>query len=158
MHAAISGALLRQARLQRDWSQEGLCRGICAVSYLSKIEQGKVEASGEILRQLFDRLSLPWYDQELEPWQALVNESYEAVFSCDRAAYRRCRPKLGTFLGRGSIGGAYRLMTVCASTGDSVMLTEVGEVSVNGRVYRCQAKPLLHAIRGLLASVPQLTV
>ena len=70
----------------------------------------------------------------------------------------RCRPKLGTFLGRGSIGGAYRLMTVCASTGDSVMLTEVGEVSVNGRVYRCQAKPLIHAIRGLLASVPQLTV
>lgn len=70
----------------------------------------------------------------------------------------RCRPKLGTFLGRGSIGGAYRLMTICASTGDSVMLTEVGEVSVNGRVYRCQAKPLLHAIRGLLASVPQLTV
>ena len=70
----------------------------------------------------------------------------------------RCRPKLGTFLGRGSIGGAYRLMTICASTGDSVVLTEVGEVSVNGRVYRCQAKPLLHAIRGLLASVHQLTV
>lgn len=70
----------------------------------------------------------------------------------------RCRPKLGTFLGRGRIGGAYRLMTVCASTGDSVVLTEVGEVSVNGRVYRCQAKPLLYAIRGLLASVPQLTV
>ncbi|HIV22171.1 MAG TPA: hypothetical protein IAC81_09360 [Candidatus Scatomorpha stercorigallinarum] len=70
----------------------------------------------------------------------------------------RCHPKLGTFLGRGSIGGAYRLMTVYVSTGDSVMLTEVGEVSVNGRVYRCQAKPLLHAIRGLLASVPQLTV
>ncbi len=70
----------------------------------------------------------------------------------------RCRPKLGTFLGRGSIGGAYRLMTICASTGDSVVLTEVGEVSVNGRVYRCQAKPLLYAIRGLLASVPQLTV
>ncbi len=70
----------------------------------------------------------------------------------------RCHPKLGTFLGRGSIGGAYRLMTICASTGDSVVLTEVGEVSVNGRVYRCQAKPLLYAIRGLLASVPQLTV
>ena len=59
MHAAISGALLRQARLQRDWSQEGLCRGICAVSYLSKIEQGKVEASGEILRQLFARKAPP---------------------------------------------------------------------------------------------------
>ena len=94
MHAAISGALLRQARLTRNWSQEGLCRGICAVSYLSKIEQGKVEAGSEILHQLFARLSLPWYDQELQPWQALVDESYEAVFSCDQAAYRRCRPRL----------------------------------------------------------------
>lgn len=37
----IAGLLIRQARLQRDWSQEGLCRGICAPSYLSKIEQGK---------------------------------------------------------------------------------------------------------------------
>lgn len=44
MNASISGMLLRQARLTRNWSQEGLCRGICAVSYLSKIEQGKVEA------------------------------------------------------------------------------------------------------------------
>ena len=94
MNASISGMLLRRARLTRNWSQEGLCRGICAVSYLSKIEQGKVEAGSEILHQLFARLSLPWYDQELQPWQALVDESYEAVFSCDQAAYRRCRPRL----------------------------------------------------------------
>ena len=30
----ISGLLLRRERLRRDWSQEGVCRGICAVSYL----------------------------------------------------------------------------------------------------------------------------
>lgn len=100
MNPAVSGALLRQARLKRNWSQEGLCRGICAVSYLSKIEQGKVEAGSEILHQLFARLSLPWYDQELQPWQALVDESYEAVFSCDQAASRRCRPKLEAALPR----------------------------------------------------------
>ena len=35
------GLLLRKGRLEKDWSQEGLCKGICAVSYLSKIEQGK---------------------------------------------------------------------------------------------------------------------
>ena len=39
----IAGLLIRQARLQRDWSQEGLCRGICAPSYLSKIEQRSEE-------------------------------------------------------------------------------------------------------------------
>ena len=36
-----AGFLIRQKRLEKGWSQEGLCRGVCAVSYLSKIEQGK---------------------------------------------------------------------------------------------------------------------
>ena len=44
----IAGLLIRQARLQRDWSQEGPCRGICAPSYLSKIEQGKAAPSPEV--------------------------------------------------------------------------------------------------------------
>ena len=34
------GLLIRRERLARDWSQKGLCQGICTVSYLSKIEQG----------------------------------------------------------------------------------------------------------------------
>ena len=56
----IAGLLIRRERLRRDWSQEGVCRGICAVSYLSKVEQGKAQASEEVLRALFDRLELPW--------------------------------------------------------------------------------------------------
>ena len=48
----IAGLLIRQARLQRDWSQEGLCRGICAPSYLSKIEQGKPAPSPEVTELL----------------------------------------------------------------------------------------------------------
>ena len=32
------GILIRRERLRQNYSQEGLCRGICAVSYLSKIE------------------------------------------------------------------------------------------------------------------------
>ncbi|MBQ6877388.1 MAG: helix-turn-helix transcriptional regulator, partial [Oscillospiraceae bacterium] len=39
------GFLIKRERLLKNWSQEGLCKGICAVSYLSKIEQGKAEAS-----------------------------------------------------------------------------------------------------------------
>ena len=77
------GALLRQAREKRQWSQEGLCSGICAVSYLSKIEQGKAEASPEILRLLFARLELAWYDDEatLSQARALTERCYEALFS-----------------------------------------------------------------------------
>lgn len=36
-------------RLQQKMTQEELCQGICSVSYLSKIENGKIEASEEIL-------------------------------------------------------------------------------------------------------------
>ena len=41
MREQLCGFLLRRERVRRGWSQDGLCRGICAVSYLSKIEQGK---------------------------------------------------------------------------------------------------------------------
>ena len=34
----FTGFLIRRERLRRNLSQEGLCKGICSVSYLSKIE------------------------------------------------------------------------------------------------------------------------
>ena len=46
--AAAVGLRLRQQRLKRGWSQEGLCRDICAASYLSKIEQGQVQAASQV--------------------------------------------------------------------------------------------------------------
>ena len=54
--ARIAGLLIRQARLRRDWSQDGLCLGICTPSYLSKIEQGKAEPSPEVTELLLRRL------------------------------------------------------------------------------------------------------
>ena len=59
---SIAGLLIRRERLARAWSQEGLCRGICGTSYLSKIEQGKAAASEEVLALLFARLGLSWTD------------------------------------------------------------------------------------------------
>ena len=45
-------------RLQQKMTQEELCQGICSVSYLSKIENGKIEASEEILQLLCTRLEI----------------------------------------------------------------------------------------------------
>ncbi|MEG2800190.1 MAG: helix-turn-helix domain-containing protein [Erysipelotrichaceae bacterium] len=62
MHS-ITGYFIRYNRLARNISQESLCRGICVVSYLSKIEQGKVVPSEEIIEQLFEALQLTYvYD------------------------------------------------------------------------------------------------
>ena len=52
------GYLIKYNRLKRNYSQEGLCKGICAVSYLSKIEKGVADPSPEIIDQLFEALNI----------------------------------------------------------------------------------------------------
>lgn len=54
------GTLIKRERLKHNYSQEGLCRGICVVSYLSKIEQGKVEAGEDIVSALVERLGISY--------------------------------------------------------------------------------------------------
>lgn len=80
-----SGFVIKKERLRRNWSQEGLCKGICAVSYLSKIEQGKTEASEEILEALFKKLGISWLakGKTLAEGREFIENWYEAVFSAD---------------------------------------------------------------------------
>lgn len=58
----ITGYLIRYHRLKQNLSQEGLCKGICVVSYLSKIEQGKACADPEIIHALWKRLQITYED------------------------------------------------------------------------------------------------
>lgn len=83
MDKKVTGFIIRRERMRRDWSQDGLCRGICAASYLSKIEQGRVEASEDILRLLYERLGLPWYGGEgaLPALSERIDALYEQVYS-----------------------------------------------------------------------------
>ena len=65
--SAYTGYLIRRERLAQNLSQEGLAKGICAVSYLSKIEQGQVEPGQEIIDRLFAALGMGFVrDPELE--------------------------------------------------------------------------------------------
>ena len=91
----FAGAVIRGERLRRDWSQEGLCRGICTVSYLSKIEQGKAEGSPDVIRLLLERLEVPWYeDQEtMEAGEKWVERCYEAVLSGDPESHHTLAPE-----------------------------------------------------------------
>lgn len=65
--SAYTGYLIRRERLAQNLSQEGLAKGICAVSYLSKIEQGQVEPGREIIDRLFAALHIDFVrEPELE--------------------------------------------------------------------------------------------
>lgn len=82
-----AGFLIRRERLKRDWSQEGLCMGVCTVSYLSKIEQGKAEPSPEITGLIFKRMGLSWNDgKELS---GLIESAYEAIMAGDYDLYEK---------------------------------------------------------------------
>lgn len=98
--AAAVGLRLRQQRLKRGWSQEGLCRGICAASYLSKIEQGQVQAAPELLELLFRRLELPWYGESLPELERLVEHRYECLLDGDKEGFRDSRETFAHALDR----------------------------------------------------------
>lgn len=77
------GSIICRERLRRNWSQEGLCRGICTVSYLSKIESGKAEPSEEILSMLFCRLGIDWRAEMESEAETLADRACEALFSAE---------------------------------------------------------------------------
>ena len=81
----VTGYIIRRERQRRDWSQDGLCRGICAPSYLSKIEQGQAAPSEDVLRMLYARLELPWYGGgSAQPALAeKIEAMYDLVYSAE---------------------------------------------------------------------------
>lgn len=95
------GALIRRERCARDWSLKGLAHGICAVSYLSKIERGEADPSPEVARALLARLGLAWHDDEafLARARDVLERGYDAVLSVDEAALPGLRAELGALSG-----------------------------------------------------------
>ena len=83
MYQRLQGILIRRRRLELGWSQTALCNGVCAISHLSKIEQGKAEGSPEVLDLLMRRLGIKWqgepeFCQETYAW---FEEWYDRLFA-----------------------------------------------------------------------------
>lgn len=67
------GILIKQERLQKNISQELLCKNICTTSYLSKVENAHVVCSDEIYTQLLQKLGINYLKDE-SMCQELVRE------------------------------------------------------------------------------------
>lgn len=83
MNQKLQGIIIRKCRLERNWSQTTLCTGICAVSYLSKIEQGRVTGTPEVLSLLLRRLGIDWREEPAfrKRASAWFEGWYERLFS-----------------------------------------------------------------------------
>lgn len=75
------GYIIYRERMRRNWKQVGLCKGICTVSYLSKIETGKAEPSEEVLRLLLERLELKCDRQIAQEAADLAAQAWELLFA-----------------------------------------------------------------------------
>ncbi len=79
------GFLIRHYRLLMNLSQEDLCKGICAVSYLSKIEKGTANPGDDIIRLLFSALNVDFHTDEdfLREVKSGLNDYFEHVVYCE---------------------------------------------------------------------------
>ena len=74
----ILGSLIKLNRLNQKMSQQALCKGICVPSYLSKIENGEVIPSLDMIKLLFDELAID-YLSDYE-WLKQMKEQIDDFF------------------------------------------------------------------------------
>lgn len=74
----ILGSLIKLNRLNQKMSQQALCEGICVPSYLSKIENGEVIPSLDMIKLLFDELAID-YLSDYE-WLKQMKEQIDDFF------------------------------------------------------------------------------
>ncbi len=72
------GNIIRFHRLKKGYSQEYLAKGICGVSYLSKIENNQAQASEEILRAIFKKLAVDY--QSNDYGRHLIEKYFKAYY------------------------------------------------------------------------------
>lgn len=75
---SIEGFLLRTERLRQGKEQKEVCAGICAISTLSKLENGHHQAHPDLLKALYQALGISYCDDEevLAPYRKLIEEYF----------------------------------------------------------------------------------
>ena len=60
----IIGSIIKLNRLNQNISQKTLSKGVCVASYLSRIENGDLIPSEEVISIIFNRLGLTFNDSK----------------------------------------------------------------------------------------------
>lgn len=82
------GMLIKSERKKLGWSQESLANGICAVSYLSKIEKGNTTPSKEVEVLLLEKLNIKYDEQLEEKASELIDMLYQLLFTGEFSSFK----------------------------------------------------------------------
>ncbi|MEQ6378681.1 helix-turn-helix transcriptional regulator [Bacillaceae bacterium S4-13-56] len=75
------GETLRFVRKKNGLSQEKVAKEICSISYLSKLETGKIQGSDEIVTLLFQKLKIPIkLNEDNSIFLTIVEEKIETLY------------------------------------------------------------------------------
>ncbi|HEX5563791.1 MAG TPA: helix-turn-helix transcriptional regulator, partial [Sporosarcina sp.] len=69
------GSILKYYRMKNNMTQSELCKGVCSISHLSKIESNKYIPHTETINELFKRMGIEW-EREVDTY-AYWNEKLE---------------------------------------------------------------------------------
>ena len=87
MNNQLLGALLKGERIKQQKSQKEICYGICAPSYLCKIENGKSNPDSHMWVQLFQKLNIQMDREEAKTifFHKKIEEYFRKIkFNCER--------------------------------------------------------------------------
>lgn len=70
------GSILKYYRMKNNMTQSELCKGVCSISHLSKIESNKYIPHTETINELFKRMGIEW-EREVDTY-AYWNEKLES--------------------------------------------------------------------------------
>lgn len=71
------GLLIHNKRIEKGYSLESLCKGVCSISYLSKLEKGGINIKDDIVDLLLQRLDLH-INEDINELSNKVDEFYNS--------------------------------------------------------------------------------
>lgn len=90
------GTFIAQRRISSNMTQEELAKGVCSVTYLSKIENNKIEPNIVTINLLCKRLKINMYKEikKREASKKLIAEWYQAIKSGEQMEVERLEKKI----------------------------------------------------------------
>lgn len=115
------GAIIKKYRLMQNLSQESLCKGICSISYLSKIETGQVVPNSDLYDLLLERLKIgfPREFESTDEVQKKVSNLWEHYHFGDFDAFNKSfhqLMQLSEYLPYSELAIDWHLLNVCYDT------------------------------------------